>query len=75
MKKNKIPLNQQRINYSLFFGILILLSFIINYFLYYFSKILSSKIYFGLATIFLVFSLFWFYREKRYNSTKTQNKT
>jgi Ca2+/Na+ antiporter len=66
MKKKKIPWHQEKMRYSIFFGILTLISLIgTGYIHYSFHNLFFSKITFFITLVFLVFYLYWIFRERK----------
>ena len=65
-KKKKIKWYQDRIRYSIFFGILTLLCFAGgSYFHYRFGDVLFSKLYYLIAIVFGILTLYWVWRERK----------
>jgi len=70
MKTKKIPWHQERLKYSIFFGILTLLSFVGGYIHYRFYSLFFSKVYYLMAIVFGILALYWARKERRYGSFK-----
>ena len=65
-KKKKIKWYKERIKYSIFFGILTLLTFAGGSYIHYrFGGLLFSKLYYLAAIVFGILSLYWIWQEKK----------
>jgi len=66
MKKKKIKWYQKRMRYSIFFGILTLLSFAGgSYFYYKVGGVLFSKLYYLMTIVFGILTLYWIWEDRK----------
>jgi len=63
-EKKKIKWHQGTMRYSIFFGILALLSFVGGYLHYKFYDLLFSKLFYLMAMIFGILALYWIWNER-----------